>query len=79
VLYKYTRYFYLEENDVHQNFITGSSGEIKRKNTPVKSHKTTPEFSLLLLGFCYKTTDINEMTAKRSNKDAMMQLTTRTR
>ena len=57
---------------VHQNFFTGSSGIQKRKNVPFKTHKMTPKFSLLLFEFCYQTTDMNEATAKRSNKDAAM-------
>lgn len=37
----------------------------------------TPKFSLLLFEFSCKTTDMNEVTAKRSNKDAAMLLARR--
>lgn len=37
----------------------------------------TPKFSLLLFESCYKTTDMNEVTAKRSNKDVAMLLARR--
>lgn len=37
----------------------------------------TPKFFLLLFEACYKTTDMNEVTAKRSNKDVVMLLARR--
>lgn len=52
-------------------------GEVKRKNIPFESAKR-PVVPFWLL-FCYKATDMNEVTAKRSNKDTMMQLPRRAR
>lgn len=37
----------------------------------------TPKALLLLSEFCYKTTDVNEVTTKRSNRDAVTELTIR--
>lgn len=53
-------------------------GNEKRKNIPFETHKMTPKFSLLLSEFSYKTTDMNEVTVKRSNKDVAMLLARRT-
>lgn len=39
-----------------------------------KTNKMTPKFSLLLFEFCCKTSDMSEVTAKRSNKDTAMLL-----
>lgn len=47
-----------------------------RKTIPFKSHKMT-EISLLLFEFCYKTTGMNEVTAREATKDETMQRTRR--